>query len=53
MAVLHQSELLKEGYYEVVNNIKVLQPRYMNQPDRKLLETKLKGLGKGIRRLKF
>ena len=32
----------KETYYEMVNNCKVLQPRYMKTADKKLLQTEIK-----------
>jgi hypothetical protein len=37
MTKIQHSIILKEGCYEIVNNIKVLQPNYMKEEDKKML----------------
>lgn len=41
MVKLKAGNILKEQYYEVVNNVKVLQPRYMQIRDKNLFEKNL------------
>lgn len=38
MTKIKPSYILKDECYEFVNNIKVLQPRYLKESDRKMLE---------------
>lgn len=43
MVVIKPSVFQGEESYQVINNIKVLQPRYIKDPrDRKILEMKVK-----------
>ena len=42
MTKIAPSVIMDEGCYEMVNNIKVLQPRYMKTPERKQLLKRIK-----------
>lgn len=41
MVKIQKNNILFEQYYEVVNNVKVLQPRYLQVKDRKIFEKNL------------
>lgn len=42
MAKIQPSIILKDGCYEMINNIKVLQPHYLKSVDKKILKEQIK-----------
>ena len=42
MAKIQPSIILKDGCYEMINNIKVLQPQYLKSVDKKILKEQIK-----------
>ena len=46
MVKLSQTQLIDEECYEIVNNIRVLQPKYLKGKDRKIFEKNIENYRK-------